>query len=225
MPSKDANLSAIAAALSHERLAPYLSANGGDLRAAVHLYEWNLTVSGAMYEALGVAEVVLRNALNEQFTAWHGQSPGEWYDDPHGVLSPIAHDDIDHARERVRRLGRPETPGRVVAELNFGFWKFLLAKRYETTLWTPCLRHAFPNLTPQNRSIVFDTLDDLHRLRNRVAHHEPIHQRNLSKDMLAIYRLLEWIDADVRQWAITLSRVQAALIQPRTPPPAAVEGA
>lgn len=224
MPSKDANLSAIAAALSHERLGPYLSATGGDLLAAVHLYEWNLAVSGAMYEALGIAEVVLRNALNEQLTTWHGQSPGQWYDDSRGIMSPIAHDDIDNARERVLRLGRPETAGHVVAELNFGFWKFLLAKRYEMTLWTPCLRHAFPNLTPQNRSIVFDALDELHRLRNRVAHHEPIHQRNLRRDMLTIYRLLEWIDADVRQWAITLSRVHAALNQPRPPLPAAVEG-
>ena len=33
----------------------------------------------------------------------------------------------------------------MVAELNFGFWKFLLARPYEATLWTPALWHAFPN--------------------------------------------------------------------------------
>lgn len=108
----------------------------------------------------------------------------------------------------MRKLRRPETPGRVVAELNFGFWKFLLAKRYEATLWTGYLRHAFPNLTPQNRATVYRALDELHTVRNRVAHHEPIHRRDLTADTLTIYRLLDWIDTDVRAWAVTLSRLQ-----------------
>lgn len=64
------------------------------------------------------------------------------------------------------------TPG----ELNVGFWKFLLAKRYEAILWTGYLRHAVPNLTPQKRETV--------------------------------YRVLDWIDTDLRVWAVTLSRLQ-----------------
>ncbi|WP_440311559.1 hypothetical protein [Leucobacter chromiireducens] len=36
----------------------------------------------------------------------------------------------------------------MIAELNLGFWRFLLAKRYEETLWTGTLRHAFPHLLP-----------------------------------------------------------------------------
>ncbi len=51
-------------------------------------------------------------------------------------------------RRRVAQLRRGETPGRVIAELNLGFWRFLLAKRYEETLWTGTLRHAFPHLLP-----------------------------------------------------------------------------
>ncbi len=201
----------VADALSAERLAPYRRVTGGALRDALRLYEWNLAASGALYEALGVLEVVLRNALSVRLAAHHGTLAGEWYDDPLHVFSDQARKDIDVARDRVNRLGRPQTVGRVVAELGFGFWKFLLAKRYEATLWTGHLRHAFPNLRPQTRVTAYRALDRLHTLRNRIAHHEPIHRRDLVADSLTIYRLLDWIDADVRAWAVALSRLQPVL--------------
>jgi DnaJ-domain-containing protein 1 len=198
----------IVAALSPERFAPYLRRTGGDLHGAVGLYEWNLAVSSAFYEALGILEVVLRNAMSRQLAAHHGALAGQWYDDPLDVLSDLARDDIAAARRRVRKLRRPETPGRVVAELNFGFWKYLLAKRYEATLWTGSLRLAFPNLQPQKRAVVHRALDEMHTVRNRIAHHEAIHCRDLTADMLTIYRLLDWIDRDVCAWAVSLSRLQ-----------------
>lgn len=99
-----------------------------DLAAAVRLYEWNLAVSGALDEARGILEVVLRNALSTQLAAHHGTLAGHWYDDPLEVLSDLAHQDIAAARHRVRKLRRPETPDSVATELRFGFWKFLLAR-------------------------------------------------------------------------------------------------
>ena len=202
------NTERIVAALSTERFGPYLRTTGGDLHAAVRLYEWNIAASGALYEALGILEVVLRNALSRQLAVHHGTLPGQWYDDPFRVLSRPAHEDIAAARRRVRKLRRPETPGRVVAELNFGFWKFLLAKRYEADLWTGSLRHAFPHLQPQRRAVVYQALDEMHTVRNRIAHHEAIHSRDLTADMVTIHRFLAWIDADVRTWAVSLSRLQ-----------------
>lgn len=123
------NEAQVAVALSQERLAPYLHATNGDLTGAVRLYEWNLAVSGALYEALSILEVVLRNALSTQLAIHHGNLAGHWYDDPLDLLSDLAHEDIAIARRRARKLRHRETPGRVIAELNFGFWKFLLAKR------------------------------------------------------------------------------------------------
>lgn len=201
----------IVGALSPERLAPYLHATRGDVTKAVRLYEWNVAVSGALYEALGVLEVVLRNALSAQLATYHGTRPGYWYDDPLSVLSDLAREDISAARRRLRKRQHPETPGRVVAELNFGFWKFLLARRYEATLWTGYLRHAFPNLRPQSRMVVYHVLDELHTVRNRIAHHEPVHGRDVFADTLAIYRLLDWIDRDVRVWAVRLSRLSSVV--------------
>ncbi|ELB86058.1 hypothetical protein Rwratislav_46905, partial [Rhodococcus wratislaviensis IFP 2016] len=54
----------------------------------------------------------------------------------------------------------------------FGFWRFLHSRSYEATLWTPSLRHAYPHQTPRRRS---DVYNHLNTLRNRIAHHEPIH--------------------------------------------------
>jgi len=63
MAVDQSDASVIVAALSPERIAPYLRATGGgNLDVAVRLYEWNLAISGALYEALGIVEVVLRNA-------------------------------------------------------------------------------------------------------------------------------------------------------------------
>lgn len=71
-----------------------------------------------------------------------------------------------------------------------------------------CGSGAFPNLQPQSRAVVYRSLDELHTVRNRIAHHEPVHGRDLTADTLTIYRLLDWIDADVRAWAVSLSRLQ-----------------
>lgn len=211
MTSDDSASDRVVAALPPERLAPYHDATHGDGAAALRLYEWNIAASGAFYEALGIVEITVRNALNRMLTTFLGSDRGAWYDDQSGILSVHAQEDIARAKVRIQRQGHDETAGRVVAELSFGFWKFLLARRYEATLWTPCLRHAFPNLHPQRRATAFEAMDKLHTLRNRVAHYEPIHTRDLQSDMLRIYRLLDWIDPEVRSWAADLSRIGVVL--------------
>jgi hypothetical protein len=160
---------------------------------------------------LGAFEVTLRNALHAQLTAWHGQRAGAWYYDPRRVLSEKSREDVQAARDRVRRLNRPETPGRVIAELGFGFWRFLLASQYEKTLWTPYLRHGFPYLRPQSRRNVHDRVARLNQLRNRVAHHEPIHGRDLARDHADLLLVATWIHPTVGEWLAGLSRVPAVL--------------
>jgi len=64
----------------------------------------------------------------------------------------------------------------------------------------------------EQRTVVFDAVAELHSLRNRIAHHEPIHNRDLTQDLLATYRLIEWVSPETREWAITFSRVQGCLL-------------
>lgn len=86
------------------------------------------------------------------------------------------------------------TNGNLVAELNFGFWVNIFNLYYDT-LWRHCLRQAF---TPQTGSLERKQLSkNLHpilKLRNRIAHYEPILDYDLPKmqqDIIDIVRLIE----------------------------------
>jgi hypothetical protein len=211
-------LAAVRTAIGTDRLATYDTAVGGDHARAVDLYGWNAAVSAAFFEDLSVLEVALRNACQRQLRAWNAAQghASPWYHHP--VLTPGGMQDVGRARHRVIQGGKPETEGRVVAELMFGFWRLLHSKTYEATLWTPCLRHAYPFQRPNDRSAVYDRLDRLNTLRNRIAHHEPVHGSTIAKTGLdvvgmhqALLDLLEWIDGDVHHWVTAHSRVPALL--------------
>ncbi|MCK9900665.1 hypothetical protein MXD63_11315 [Frankia sp. Cpl3] len=100
--------------LSAERLDPYERTCNHDLERAVALYEWNSSINAAFHEALGLFEVVLRNALHDQPTLWHQRQrrPGRWYDDPAGILEAHRRQDVADAYARLRRGGKAITPGR-----------------------------------------------------------------------------------------------------------------
>lgn len=202
--------------LSALRFRTYLVAAGGDVQCADRLYRWNIAASGAFYEVVGALEVPMRNAMHLQLTRWHQaheSDAGGWYDDPAGILNARSLDDIAAAINRVSRRGRAETPGRIVAELNFGFWRFLLASRYQNLLWTPCLRHAFPHLQPQSRRVAYEAISRINVLRNRLAHHEPIFSRDLRRDHDQILEVASWIHPSVEKWIRAVSRAETVLAQ------------
>jgi len=211
-------LAAVRAAIGTDRLAEYDAAVGGDPARAVDLYGWNAAVGAAFFEDLSVLEVALRNACHCQLRTWNSAQghASPWYHHP--VLTPGGMQDVGRARQRVTQGGKPETEGRVVAELMFGFWRLLHSKTYEATLWTPCLRHAYPFQEPNDRSAIYNRLDRLNTLRNRIAHHEPVHGSTIAKtglDIAGIHQslldVLAWIDDDVQRWVTAHSRVPALL--------------
>lgn len=201
-------------------MAPYLHECGGDQAKALRLYQWNVLVSGALYEALALAEVVLRNAIHDELTAWHTRQelPGTWLDAPRNLLEKRARIDIATAYERAARgrrpagdsgrNTRPNSPvGAIVAELNFGFWRFLPAARYEHTLWRDAIRHGFPGARG-DRTRIERPVRRLHQVRNRIAHLEPVFARDLLNDEQDIDRVLRSVCHDTAQWAAKLRRVK-----------------
>ncbi|MGA9314469.1 MAG: hypothetical protein WBV77_07560 [Solirubrobacteraceae bacterium] len=213
-----AQLTALRVAVSADRLAAYDTAVGGNGARAVDLYGWNAAVSAALFEDFSVLEVVLRNACHRELRIWNAAqgNSSPWYHHP--VLTPGGMQDIGRARQRVAQGGKPGTEGRVISELMFGFWRLLHSKIYEATLWTPCLRHAYPLQRPNDRSAVYHRLDRLNTVRNRVAHHEPIHGSTIGKtglDIAGIHNvlleILGWIDIDVQRWVTAHSRVPTLL--------------
>jgi hypothetical protein len=56
-------------------------------------------------------------------------------------------------------------------------------------------------------------VERLHHLRNRIAHHEPIHRRNLVADHEDAIAALAAICGHTRSWAVDLSTVPDVLVR------------
>ena len=216
VPMSTINHEAVARRLTRERLRTYLAASDGDLERALALYDWNARVGGALHEDIGRLEVVFRNAIDEALLVYGAAQgwPTAWYQ--RRELFPGKHgaralDDIKTARVRATRRGVAEVHGKVIAELSFGFWRFLCTTPYLTSLWVPALGDAFPNHPDHGdpravRQAVDDRIQRVHFLRNRVAHYEPVHHRNLRRDLESITQLTGWISADTQAWIVGASR-------------------
>ncbi|MGI8646850.1 MAG: hypothetical protein ACR2JX_01255 [Mycobacteriales bacterium] len=200
-------------AISVERLSPYCHVSGGDLDAAVQLYIWNAAISGAFWIDIAHLEIFVRNAMHMQLTQWSIKQHNEprWYLDPAGILTPRRTTDIAIARARLTdgHRPKPETPGRVIAEIPLGFWRFLVSGHYELTLWRWCLHHGFAG-QPRRRPL-HDRLSRLHGLRNRIAHHEPIHRQPLAQHHNDLLTLVQWINPQLRNWIEAHSTVRSTL--------------
>lgn len=199
--------------LSEARLGPYLAATDGSLTAALRLYDWNARVSSAFHEELHYVEVGLRNAMDRQLTAWAGelgaQSP--WFRDPRVPLTQPTRIKVVSACSNATRGGQPELQGKVVAELMLGFWWSLLADEYNRRLWQPCLRFAFDG--PVRRTRLHSELDEVRRLRNRIAHHEPIHGRDLELDHRRLLDVAGRISPELSTRIQTVGRVPQILLE------------
>jgi hypothetical protein len=81
---------------------------------------------------LHALEVALRNNIHE--AASRRYSTPNWLTQQPSVLHPPEQDQVTVALGRLQRSAKPTTIGRIVAELNFGFWTSLLDRRYEQRL-------------------------------------------------------------------------------------------
>ncbi|WP_125773746.1 hypothetical protein [Antribacter gilvus] len=205
----------VIAVLSRDRLGPYVRRAGSD-DDGLALYEWNGEVGGALHACLGYAEVVLRNALHEQLSriAQDRRFSDPWYVSLAPLLDLRAQADVASARDRATRNGRTETEGRVIAELTFGFWRYLVSAKYDRTLWRVGLHRAFPHLNATLRQ-VSKLLQRLNDLRNRIAHHEPIFNRDLAQLHRDVDQLMRWLDADLATWRRLRCPVDQLLTDPR----------
>lgn len=206
----------VAARLTTDRLSTYMAAAGNDLRAAFDLYEWNMAVSAAVMTTVGMAEVVLRNALDAELRTWAARKQRSWFD-----IVPLNQEgktDLLKARGRAVRGGKSELHGKVVAELTLGFWWYLLKGSYRNTLWRPALYNAFPGAPAdleQRRKDVEGHVQRLWFVRNRAAHHEPLLSRDLMRDYRSAVVVTTWICVDSASWLADRSTLPAVVAQRR----------
>ncbi len=188
--------------LTEERLGSYFRAADGDRTAAFALYEWNIEASAAAVSLSAMVEVVLRNALDREMAILASKKGwSDWLDT--APLDERGRKDVGQARARARRGRKVATRGHVVAELNLGFWRFLMSRRYLTRLWVPALDKAFPGAEGDartNQRVLEGHVEQINFLRNRAAHHEPIHRRDLLSDLHRAIYVADCIDPVAGRW-------------------------
>jgi hypothetical protein len=168
---------------SAKRMQKYLRACGGDTRRAITLYRYNLKLSQELFTIISCFEVVLRNRIDEQMVAHLGDN---WLRDvilPNGALY------YDRRVENTRKIIEKAYNGlmregnyshsKLLSEMEFGVWKYMFSNATYALMGQKLLR-IFPNKpksTRQHRydnTYIFQELDYINKLRNRIAHHEPI---------------------------------------------------
>jgi hypothetical protein len=194
--------------LSTPRWEAYRTAASGDDDLAWLLYQWNLAVGAALYAPLHWLEVSLRNAMHRQLSG-HFSRPAWWTAVP---LHPHTRRQLADAAARFYRLTR-RTPGAddLVAALSLGFWVSLLSTGYDRVLWVPVLHRAFRPAYRGPRRGLHVELTKVLELRNRVMHHEPVHRRNLTVDVLRLQTLLMYVVGEASPALGDFAPVHAAL--------------
>ena len=197
----EAEIAAMVGCLTGDRLSSYLRVAKGDRALALRLYAYNAEVSASFYMPLQTLEVTLRNALADRLDRGFGPN---WHGAPAFLhLSPRILQSIADAQSQLSAEGKAIDTPHTIAALPFGFWVALLGNGhgvYETKLWRPHLRKAFPNAPGLVRKRCHGPLDSLRRLRNRIAHHEPILHGNLIADYQSILTVAGWLNGTAASW-------------------------
>jgi hypothetical protein len=189
-----AALTAIRAALSGARMSTYDLAARHDPELALRLYSWNADLSAALSLPLHVCEVVIRNAISDAITAAY---TSRWPWDPSFLGSLPQPRSGFNPRGELAKVARVQpSTGKVIAEMKFVFWQHMFTNRHIHRIWNNQLFRIMPNLDPARPvkyhvGEVWQALETIRRLRNRVAHHEPVLSRNLSGELAGVLELIQ----------------------------------
>jgi Abi-like protein len=174
-------------------------------------YMLNMALSESLYPALQFAEIALRNAVHRELTVRCGTD--SWYDCSHARLTTWQQEKVAEAKVTLSRNRKPLTPGRIVAELTFGFWTgFFNNSHARTGIGSYLSKNAFPYAPASEKYQA--KLDkrwlEIRDLRNRVFHHERIlHWKDLDARHQDILEIIAWMSPELRELAVTLDRFRA----------------
>ncbi len=195
------NHAQVVQALSPTRLTPYMALSGRDTDT-LKSYVQNIALSVALYPTLQQFEVVFRNQIEKILIADFGV---QWFSN-HTFLRNLdqwANQELTKTLNKIGRTHSQTTSALVVAECTFGFWTSFLEARNNQIIWFKHDRTIFPFATRKQRNIqvIRREFDAIRKLRNRIAHHEPIRDDpNLQTKYQSVVRLLNWMNPHVALW-------------------------
>jgi hypothetical protein len=205
---------ALEKAISTSRLSTYRNHyTRNNENKLIENYMFNAKISEIFYFLLQNLEVTLRNAIYDSYT--HGgfaknffyireQNTKKTYNREYH--SYACWKMIGTVKYHLIRDGVVPTDGKIVSELNFGFWTTLLEENhYKTLMWRRIFKHVFPHY-PHGHSVDADVdtvsikVNAIRQLRNRIFHYEPIFNRpNLKQDRDNILEVIGWISPEMQR--------------------------
>lgn len=206
-----AYLDRIRRTISADRFAAYHRSGDRDDFDVLARYLWNAMLCEALYPAMQAFEVALRNSLYSAIESVYPASAGDcndvtsWLDFRVPIIHPNEVHRISDAKSELSRRGKPLTVGGLVAELNLNFWRKLLHKPYGDraitapgNFWPRLIPAVFPAVDRKFNNIarISDAVDQIHAMRNRMFHHEPIFDRVLQKHG-TLLRVIHWIEPEL----------------------------
>jgi len=170
-------------------------------------YLWNMALCESLYSPLQMAEIALRNSLHA-FLSTRLNNPA-WYD----VITNLPawqQNQLADARQKLTDAGKNVTPGRMVAELHFGFWTGFFNKFHARTgLGHAIAGNVFSHAPKNERDLrkLDARWNRIRDLRNRVFHHERIiHWTDLDMQHAALLQVIQWANPELQQMAVALDR-------------------
>lgn len=202
----------IVAGLSPARLTKYSAATASDVEA-LELYAWNAQMSSALMVPSHFAEVLTRNAVSDALSTVYGH---RWpWSNAFRLSLPTPVNTYNPRRDLEQTRVKHSTTGKVIADLKFVFWETMFTARHHDRVWKNQIHSLFPNAAePDSKELrkrIYDDLNHIRQLRNRMAHHEPILTRNLADDLSRMLELVELRSRETRVWLGSLEEAGAGL--------------
>jgi len=182
------------------------------------MYIWNAKLSENFYFLLQNLEVSLRNSIyeafrqsfpNQSFFHLNEANIKKTYIKRLEYHSAACWKMICKVKANLEEENITLSDGKIIAELNFGFWTTLLRqKHYRNKMWRPILSTAFPYY-PFSKSQscdlrhISEKIDTIRLFRNRIFHYEPIFNHDnlhaIHRDMIEV---LGWISPELQKLSL-----------------------
>lgn len=219
--------------ISPQRMERYLLATNKRKKKSILLYNANLNLSKEVYVVVSYFEVALRNAINDCLIPTLG---ADWLRD--SVLPGGRFDNkrsehmckvISKRYEALQREGE-YSHNKLLSSLEFGIWKYMFAD-YQYRVTGQVLLSIFPNKPKSSagkqydNTYIFNELNYINILRNRVAHQEPLcfshHTRHIDTNYIRaqyrrLLRLFAMMGIDSKQLLKGMNHVEKACIDIET---------
>lgn len=204
-------LTSLSGSIPSGRIRHFLRMAGHDPVRAHALHAWNEDVGSALFRPLQKLELALRARVGDAFEHVFGP---DWFRDAafQAVAASADRTTIAAAVQRLMKEAAPIDGEAVLAKASFGLCVGLLRPCYNPSVWSRELRRIFPHLpATESRDSLAKLASRAAWLRNRIDHHEPLVEVDLSLRHSEILQALEWIDPAIASLAAADTTLQELL--------------